>query len=106
MADGVRLVSTLYNTGEVRVAEFLIEPVATGSAHYHTNVNELVICLEGRMLVHMKERASLSLLPGQRTTIPAGVLHTVENPLTEPCKYMVVQGPGQYDLVRLPANSA
>jgi mannose-6-phosphate isomerase-like protein (cupin superfamily) len=100
MADGVKLVSTLYNTGEVRVAEFTIGPNSVGSVHMHTHVNELVICLEGLMLVHQQDLASVSLAPGQRTTIPAGTVHTVENPDAEPCRYMVIQGPGKYDLVR------
>ena len=80
MADGVKLVSTLYNTGEVRVAEFTIGPNSVGSVHMHTHVNELVICLEGLMLVHQQDLASVSLAPGQRTTIPAG---TVQLPLPE-----------------------
>lgn len=105
MGDGVKLLSTLYNTGEVRVAEFSIDPVAIGSAHYHTSVNELCICLEGVMLVHQRDRDSITLLPGQRVTIPAGTVHTVENPQHTSCKYMVVQGPGVYDLIRLPAGS-
>jgi mannose-6-phosphate isomerase-like protein (cupin superfamily) len=101
MADGVKLASTLYNTGEVRVAEFTIDPVSVGSVHYHNHVNELCVCLEGQMLVHQQGLASISLMPGQRTTISAGTIHTVENPGQVPCKYMVVQGPGKYDLVRL-----
>jgi mannose-6-phosphate isomerase-like protein (cupin superfamily) len=101
MADGVKLISTLYNTGEVRVAEFSIDPVSVGSVHFHNHVNELCVCLEGQMLVHQQGLPSVSLRPGQRTTIPAGVVHTVENPVNETCKYMVVQGPGKYDLVRL-----
>ena len=85
MADGVKLLGTLYNTGEVRVAEFSIDPCSVGSVHYHTTVNELCICLEGDMLVHQQNRASIRLSPGQRTTIPAGVVHTVENPDATPC---------------------
>jgi mannose-6-phosphate isomerase-like protein (cupin superfamily) len=99
--DGVTLLSTLYNTGEVRVAEFLIAPESVGSVHYHTTVNELCICLEGEMIVHQKDLPVITLTPGQRTTILPGVVHTVENRLTTPCKYMVVQGPGKYDLVRM-----
>ena len=106
MADGVKLLSTLYNTGEVRVAEFSIDPVSVGSVHYHTHVNELCVCLEGRMLVHQPGHASITLLPGQRTTIPVGVVHTVENPHPVPGKYLVVQGIGRYDLVRLPPDPA
>lgn len=104
MVDGVKLLSTLYNTGEVRVAEFSIEPASVGSVHYHTAVNELCICLEGNMLVHQRDRDPIALSPGQRTTIPAGVVHTVENPGQILCKYMVVQGPGRYDLIRIPGN--
>jgi len=103
--DGVKLLSTLYNTGEVRVAEFSIDPESFGSVHSHTTVNELCICLEGEMLVHQYALPVIALAPGQRMNILPGVVHTVENRLTTPCKYMVVQGPGKYDLVRPAVNA-
>lgn len=103
--DGVKLLLTLYNTGEVRVAEFSIDPESIGSVHHHTTVNELCICLEGEMLVHQKDLPVITLVPGQRVNILPGVVHTVENRLTTPCKYMVVQGPGKYDLVRAAADA-
>ncbi len=103
MVDGVKLVSTLYNTGEIRVAELFISPVSPGSNHYHSIVNELCICLEGQMLVHQHGMPSLRLLPGQQTTIAAGVIHQVENRQAVPCRYMVIQGPGKYDLIRTPS---
>lgn len=106
MNDGVKLLGTLYNTGEVRVAEFSIEPNSVGSVHYHTRVNELCICLEGRMQVHQQGLETITLLPGQKTNIAPGSVHTVENPDAVLCKYMVVQGPGAYDLVRLSPDTA
>ena len=102
--DGVKLLFTLYNTGEVRVAEFSIDPESIGSVHHHTTVNELCICLEGEMLVHQQNLPVITLVPGQRVNILLGVVHTVENRLSTPCKYMVVQGPGKYDLVRAAAD--
>jgi mannose-6-phosphate isomerase-like protein (cupin superfamily) len=105
MMDGVKLVNTLYNTGEVRVAEFVIQPHSVGSSHYHTQVNELCICLEGQMFVHQQNLEMTVLMPGQKTTINAGVIHTVENTQAVLCRYMVVQGPGKYDLIRMPLAS-
>jgi len=52
------------------------------------------------MQVHQQNLPVITLAPGQRVNILPGVVHTVENRLTTPCKYMVVQGPGKYDLVR------
>lgn len=43
--------------------------------HYHPQSDELFIVLEGELLIDFKDRETVSLLPHDMITIPAGVVH-------------------------------
>lgn len=66
--------------------------------HWHSNVTDHVICLEGPMVVEMRApRERFELEAGQRCTVPARRAHHVSGKAGGPCKFAILQGLGTYD---------
>lgn len=66
--------------------------------HWHSNVTDFVICLEGPMVVEMRApREHFELEAGQRCTVPARRAHHVAGKAGGPCKFAILQGLGAYD---------
>ena len=66
--------------------------------HWHSNVTDNVICLEGPMVVETRApRERFELAPGERCTIPARRAHRVSGKDGGPCKFAILQGIGPYD---------
>lgn len=70
--------------------------------HRHTEVPDRVFCLEGEVQVDLaRPDESVRLAPGQRHDVPPGRIHRVRNPGEVPARYLLVQGPGRHDFVRV-----
>jgi quercetin dioxygenase-like cupin family protein len=68
--------------------------------HYHSDITDSFICLEGPMTIETRApRAVHTLLPGQRCEVPPKTAHYVHGNDGRPCKFMVLQGVGEYDNV-------
>ena len=68
--------------------------------HYHSDITDSFICLEGPMVVETRApRATNVLLPGQRCEVSPRTAHYVHGKDDGPCKFMVLQGVGDYDNV-------
>jgi len=66
--------------------------------HWHSNVNDHIICLEGPMVVETRApRERFELMPGQRCTVPARRAHHVSGMDGGRCKFAILQGIGRYD---------
>jgi quercetin dioxygenase-like cupin family protein len=66
--------------------------------HWHSNVTDHVICLEGPMVVETRApRERFELMPGERCTIPSRRAHRVGGKDGGPCKFAILQGVGAYD---------
>jgi quercetin dioxygenase-like cupin family protein len=66
--------------------------------HWHSNVSDHVICLEGPMVVETRApREQFELMPGERCTIPAKRAHRVSGKAGGRCKFAILQGIGAYD---------
>jgi quercetin dioxygenase-like cupin family protein len=66
--------------------------------HWHSNVTDNLICLEGPMVVEMRApRERHELRPGERCTIPPKRAHRVGGKDGGPCKFAILQGVGAYD---------
>ena len=66
--------------------------------HYHNEVNDSFVCLEGPMVVQTRAPRNIYRLePGQRCAVPAKTAHQVEGEKGGPCKFLIVQGVGVYD---------
>src|ERR1700752_3451200 len=70
--------------------------------HYHSEITDSFVCLEGPMLVETRApRHTYRLLLGERCTVPAKTAHYVHGEANGPCKFLIVQGVGVYDFVAL-----
>jgi len=68
--------------------------------HYHSDITDSFVCLEGPMVVETRApRAAHVLMPGQRCEVPAKTAHHVHGKDGGPCKFMILQGVGEYDNV-------
>ena len=68
--------------------------------HYHSEVADSFVCLEGPMVVETRApRATHALAPGERCAVPPKTAHYVHGKNGGPCKFLLVQGVGVYDFV-------
>jgi quercetin dioxygenase-like cupin family protein len=68
--------------------------------HYHSELSDTMVCLEGPMVVETRApRNEYVLAPGQRCTVPPKTAHYVHGKDGGPCKFLITQGVGVYDFV-------
>jgi quercetin dioxygenase-like cupin family protein len=68
--------------------------------HYHSSITDSFVCLEGPMVVETRApRAHHVLRPGERCSVPPKTAHYVHGEADGACKFMVLQGVGEYDNV-------
>ena len=68
--------------------------------HYHSEISDSFVCLEGPMVVETRApRHVYRLLPGERCAVPPKTAHYVHGKADGPCKFLIVQGVGAYDFV-------
>jgi len=91
----------LLKTPDVQVRVMRLGPGETLAWHSHSEVDDITVCLTGRIQVRLKEPESvLSLEPGQRARVPVGVVHQVANLGPGESEYLLIQGVGKYDFLR------
>ena len=68
--------------------------------HYHSEITDAFVCLEGPMVVETRApRNEYLLTQGQRCAVPPRTAHYVHGQADGPCKFLIVQGVGVYDFV-------
>ena len=68
--------------------------------HYHTEISDSFVCLEGPMVGEKRApRHVYRLLPGERCAVPPKTAHYVRGEADGACKFLIVQGVGVYDFV-------
>jgi quercetin dioxygenase-like cupin family protein len=68
--------------------------------HYHSDITDSFVCIEGSLVVETRApRATHVLMPGQRCEVRPKTAHYVHGKDGSPCKFMVLQGVGEYDNV-------
>ena len=66
--------------------------------HYHSEITDSFVCLEGPMVVETRApRNNYVLNPGERCEVPPKVAHYVHGENDGPAKFLIVQGVGVYD---------
>jgi quercetin dioxygenase-like cupin family protein len=66
--------------------------------HYHSEIIDSFVCLEGPMVVETRApRAEYVLAPGERCEVPPMVAHYVHGKNDGPFKFLIIQGVGIYD---------
>ena len=68
--------------------------------HWHSEVGDDFVCLEGPMVVETRApRQEFVLQPGERCSVKAKTAHYVHGKDGGPCKFLLVQGVGVYDFM-------
>ena len=90
----------IIDTENVRVRVMPLAPGQHTDWHYHTEVTDTMVCLEGGISISMKEPdETFHLYPGQMCQVLPGRVHQVSNPDTGDSKYLLIQGVGKYDFI-------
>ena len=85
---------------DLRVQVLTLAAVQCIPWHYHSEITDAFVCLEGPMVVETRvPRNEYLLTPGQRCAVPPKTAHYVHGKSNGPCKFLIVQGVGVYDFV-------
>ena len=85
---------------DVRVSIFTLVAGESIPWHYHSEITDDMVCLEGTTIFETRApRAAHVLKPGQRCTIGPKTAHCVHGKDNGPCRYLVVQGAGVYNWI-------
>ena len=68
--------------------------------HYHSEITDSFVCLEGELVVETRApSATHRLKPGERCAVGPNTAHTAHGLDGSPCKFMIIQGVGVYDFM-------
>ena len=68
--------------------------------HRHSHVKDQFVCLEGPMQVDTRLPDEIKILePGNTFEVPAGRPHRVTGVDDGPCRFLIIQGVGNYDFI-------
>ena len=85
-------------TEGLRVQELTVGPGGCVPWHHHTVITDTFFCLEGPMLVETRGPDVVHRLrAGERAVVPPRVAHTVRAAEGGRCRFVLVQGVGEYD---------
>lgn len=92
----------IIKTDNVLVRIMVLGPEATTGWHYHSGVGDFFVCLTGVIKLEVKKpHKVLTLHPGERAEVKATQVHKVTNIHSENSEYLLVQGVGMYDFVKV-----
>lgn len=89
---------TVAETPDLRMVVLTLAPGQEVPWHWHSEVADHMICLEGPLVVEMRApREAIELAAGQRCTVPPKRAHRVSGKDSGRCKFAILQGIGRYD---------
>ncbi len=84
----------------LRVQVLTLGPGQCVPWHHHTTITDTFFCLDGPMIVETREpEASHHLERGERVAVPPGRPHRVTGADDGRCRFVIVQGVGEYDYI-------
>ncbi len=88
------------NVDGLRVQVLTLGPGEAVPWHYHTEITDIFVAIEGRVLIETLAPARRhDLTPGRHCVVQAGTAHTVYSASGERCRFTIIQGVGVYDYV-------
>ena len=88
----------ILETGNVRVRILFLDARESTAWHFHSEVTDRMLCLQGSIAVEYQDpRESVELACGERCEVAVTRVHRVVNMCPEAAKYLLVQGVGRYD---------
>ena len=89
---------TIMEGADMRVRVLTLAKTECIPWHYHSEITDSFVCLEGPMVVETRApRAEYVLGPGERCAVPPKGAHTVHGLDGGPFKFLIIQGVGVYD---------
>ena len=86
---------------DVLVREYTLDPGEAIPWHHHSKVGDVYYGLEGVVLVETRDPpARHEVRPGQSAKVTPPSPHHVSNAGRGPCRFLLIQGVGEYDFVR------
>ncbi len=96
----VRRRVTVAEVPGLRVRELALVPGQCVPWHHHTRITDTFFCMEGPMQVSTRDPDEHHVLaPGATLAVGPNTPHRVECVDDNPCRFMIVQGVGEYDYV-------
>lgn len=87
-------------TPDLRVQILTLEPGEEIPWHFHTEVTDTFICLDGPMTVETKAASGTKdLQPGDTYTVTPDKAHRVTGKDGRRCRFVCVQGIGEHDFI-------
>ncbi|HET7201232.1 MAG TPA: cupin domain-containing protein [Burkholderiales bacterium] len=97
----VRDIRIVAKGSDVLVREYTLDPGEAIPWHRHSEVADTYYGLEGVVLVETRDPpARHEVRAGQSAKVTPPSPHHVSNPGREPCRFLLVQGVGNYDFVK------
>ena len=94
-------ISVIAKSADVLVREYVLGPGELIPWHHHTQVTDHYYSLEGMVLIETRAPATRrELNPGESATVTPPTAHHVSNPSPNPCRFLLIQGVGEYDFVK------
>lgn len=91
-------------TDNLRVSVLTLDPGDKVPWHYHSNVDDVFVCVEGTTVVDTRApRGHHELTPGAHLIVPSKTAHEVTSKDDKGCRFAIVQG-GRYDFVPVGAR--
>ena len=88
----------ILETGSVRVRIMVLDAREATAWHFHSEVTDRMLCLQGSIAVEYQDpRESVELACGERCEVAVTRVHRVVNKSPKAAKYLLVQGVGRYD---------
>lgn len=89
---------TIMEGADMRVSVLTLAEKECIPWHFHTEITDSFVCLEGPMVVETRApRAEHVLAPGERCEVPPNVAHYVHGLNDGAFKFLIIQGVGVYD---------
>jgi quercetin dioxygenase-like cupin family protein len=94
--------SLILQTADVRIVEYVLDSGDVHPWHYHSEVSDTFYCLDGLIGIETREPPSeVVLRPGEKGIVPPQVVHHVSNASAGRSRYLLIQGIGTYDYIRV-----
>lgn len=97
---------TVAEGADMMVSVLTLGPGQAVPWHYHSEITDTFVCLEGELVVETRApRAEHRLRPGERCAIGPMTAHHVHGRDGAACRFLIVQGVGVYDYVAVGATA-
>jgi quercetin dioxygenase-like cupin family protein len=98
----VRDIHVVARGADVLVREYTLDPGEAIPWHRHSEVSDYYYGLEGMVTIETRNPAArYEIGVGKSGTVTPPTVHHVSNPGKLPCRFLLVQGVGKYDFVKV-----